>query len=52
MALTVYCLNGANAPRCRGCLSATCYGKEAIKNDEAIKATGSIGLKSTDFKIE
>ena len=36
--LTVYCLNGANAPRCRGCLSATCDGKGAIK------ATGSIGL--------
>ena len=38
--LTVYCLNGANAPRYRGCLSAIFYDKEAIK------ATGSIGLIS------
>ena len=29
--LTVYCLNGANAPRYRGCLPATSYGIEAIK---------------------
>ena len=36
--LTVYCLNGANAPRYCGCLSAIFYDKEAIK------ATGSIGL--------
>ena len=29
--LTVYCLNGANAPRYPGCLSATSYGIETIK---------------------
>ena len=39
MSLTVYCLNGANAPRYRGCLPATSYGIEAIK------MTGSVGLK-------
>ena len=36
--LTVYCPFGANAPRYRSCLPATCYGKEAIK------VMGSIGL--------
>ena len=29
--LTVYCLNGANAPCYRGCLSATFHGIEAIR---------------------
>ena len=29
--LTVYWPFGANAPQYRGCLSATCYGREAIK---------------------
>ena len=38
--LTVYCLNGANAPRYRGCLPATSY------DIEAIKMIGSVELSS------
>ena len=37
--LTVYCLNGANAPWYRGYLPAISYGIEAIK------MIGSVGLK-------
>ena len=37
--LTVYCPNGANAPRYRGCLSAICYGTEAIKVSGSLRLT-------------
>ena len=40
--LTVYCPNGVNAPRYRECLSAICYGTEAIK------VSGSLRLISPE----
>ena len=43
---TVYCPNGANAPRYRGCLSAICYGTEAIK------VSGSLRLRIFGVLVE
>ena len=40
----LYCPFGANAPRYRGCLPATCYGREAIQ------VMGSIGIMIQSMK--
>ena len=39
---TVFCPNGANAPRYRGCLSAICYGTEAIKVSGSLRLIDKI----------